>query len=56
MFVSTTSCYEGLGFEQVIEPCDVPEPLVFAVAAGRIVMGLIGAELVVMRGVGDSGS
>ena len=48
---STAGWYEGLGFEQVSEPRDVPEPMAFEVAAGRVVTGLIGAELVVMRGV-----
>ena len=50
---STAGWYEGLGFEQVSEPRDVPEPMAFEVAAGRVVTGLIGAELVVMRGVVD---
>ena len=50
---STAAWYEGLGFEQVSEPRDVPEPMAFEVAAGRVVTGLIGAELVVMRGVVD---
>jgi N-acetylglutamate synthase-like GNAT family acetyltransferase len=53
---STASWYEGLGFEPVTEPRDVPQPLAFEVAAGRVVTGLMGAELVVMRGVGDPGT
>ena len=45
--------YEGLGFEVVPEDRDVPAPLEFEVTAGKAVTWLIGAELVVMRGVGS---
>jgi len=50
---TTTAWYEGLGFEVVPEDRDVPAPLEFEVTAGKAVTRLIGAELVVMRGVGS---
>ena len=45
--------YERLGFKVIESKGDIPEQMDFEIAAGSVVTGIIGKDLVCMRGYED---